>query len=158
FDRRTYAECRSVRELRPAFPRLTQPPTSARWLAGPAFLGAGKFPSEHRCPLPRSPQFRTTQHRGGVSPRSPDPVASVNRPLRCRLAQPAVFVNERNRNAVHFWLDYHRDLFVRQKPLDTGVKIFHFLFRVSVIETEHWDQMRNLLERFKRFSADSLSG
>src|SRR4029077_4440896 len=25
-------------------------------------------------------------------------------------------------------------------------------------ETEHWDQMRNLLERFKRFSADSLSG
>ena len=89
FDRRTYAECRSVRELRPAFPRLTQPPTSARWLAGPAFLGAGKFPSEHRCPLPRSPQFRTTQHRGGVSPRSPDPVASVNRPLRCADLQTA---------------------------------------------------------------------
>src|SRR6266480_3773653 len=87
-----------------------------------------------------------------------DVVAHVSVPPRCRLAQSAVFVNERNGNAVHLWLDHHRYLFVRQKPLNTGVKIFHFLFRVSVIETEHWDQMRNLLERFKRFSADSLSG
>ena len=97
-------------------------------------------------------------HRTDRSNILSDVVAHVSVPPRCRLAQSAVFVNERNGNAVHLWLDHHRYLFVRQKPLNTGVKIFHFLFRVSVIETEHWDQMRNLLERFKRFSADSLSG
>src|SRR4029434_7899092 len=62
-----------------------------------------------------------------------DVVAHGSVPSRCCLAQPAVFVNERNRNAVHFWLDYHWDLFVRQKSLDTGVKIFHFLSQVGVI-------------------------
>ena len=38
------------------------------------------------------------------------------------------------------------------------MKIFHFLFRVSVVETKHRYDMRDLLERFERFSADTLGG
>ena len=90
---------------------------------------------------------QSLRHRTDRSNILSDVVAHVSVPPCCCQAQPAVFVNERNGNAVHFWFNHHRDLFVRQKPLDTGVKIFHFLFRVSIIETEHRDQMRNLLER-----------
>jgi len=37
-------------------------------------------------------------------------------------------IGERNRNAVHFWLDHHRDFFVRQEAPDAGIKVFHFVF------------------------------
>ena len=97
-------------------------------------------------------------HRTDRSDILGDIVAHRSVAARCCLTQPAVFVNERNRNAVHFWLDHHRDFFVRQQALDPGVKIFHFLFRVGVVEAEHRDEMRHLLKRFKRFSADTLSG
>ena len=81
------------------------------------------------------------RHRADRSDVLRDIVAHVSVSAGGRLSQLAVFVNERDRNAIHFRLDNHRDLFVRQKPLDARVEIFHFLFRVSVVEAEHRDEM-----------------
>ena len=87
-----------------------------------------------------------------------DIVAHASISARCCLAKPAVFVNERHRNAVHLWFDYHRDFFVRQKPLNARVEILHFFFRVSVVEAKHRNEVRDLLERLERFPADPLGG
>ena len=87
-----------------------------------------------------------------------DIVAHVSVSARRRLAQFAVLVNERNCDTIHLWLDYDRNFFVRQKALDAGIKIFHFLFRVCVVQAEHRNQMGDLFKCFQRFSADALCG
>ena len=97
-------------------------------------------------------------HRTDRSDILSDIVAYRSIPARRCLTQPAVFVNERNRNAVHLWLDHHRNFLVRQQALNASVKILHLLFGISVVETEHRDEMRHLLERFEGFPADTLSG
>ena len=69
-----------------------------------------------------------------------------------------MIVNERNGNAVDLWYDYHGDFFVRQEPLHAVVEIFHFLFRVSIVEAKHWNEVRDLPECLERFSTDTLGG
>ena len=106
----------------------------------------------------RSSAAQSVGHRTDRSDILSNIVAYRSIPARCCLTQPAIFVNERNRNAVHLWLDHHRNFFVRQQALNASVKIFHFFFGVRVVEAEHRDEMRYLVERFEGFSADTLSG
>ena len=77
---------------------------------------------------------------------------------RRRITQLAFLVKQRHRHAIHFRLDHDRDFLVRQQPLEPAVKIFHLLFRVSVVEAEHRDPVSDLAESFQRLAADALGG
>src|SRR5438552_19168190 len=72
------------------------------------------------------------------------------------MAKSPVFIKQRHGNAVHFRLDYDRNLLVREEPRDARIEICDFLLGVSVVEAKHWRPMRNLRERFQRFSTHAL--
>ena len=71
--------------------------------------------------------------------------------------EPAVFVEHRNRHAVHFRFDHDRDLFVRQKSRDPFVEIRDLIFGIRVVETQHRNPVLNLGERLKRLATHALS-
>ncbi len=72
--------------------------------------------------------------------------------------QPTLFVHQRHCNAIHFWLDHHRNSVVRQQAGYSFIKIRHFLFGISVVEAKHWRDVLDLRECFERFAAHALGG
>src|SRR5262249_53910115 len=58
----------------------------------------------------------------------------------------------------YFRFDHNRDFFVWQEAGDPFVKIGHFRFGISIVETEHWRAVLDFGESLKRLAADALRG
>src|SRR4029077_6894731 len=85
-----------------------------------------------------------------------DVVADSSVAARGGVTKLSIFIKQRDRHAVDFWLDHNRDLFIRQKLRNARIKIRDLLLGIGIVEAKHRNQMRDLLERLQRFSAYAL--
>ena len=83
-------------------------------------------------------------------------VASASVTAGGSITKLALFVEKRDGDSVHFWLNDYRDLFVRQQALHSPVEIGYLFFRIGVVEAEHRHAMGDLPKGFQRLSADAL--